>query len=374
MIHRCDVVAQYDMLSEEIHAAIRRVLKSGRYVLGEECRAFEGEFCEYLGIEQGVGVASATDGLTLSLMALDIGSGDEVITTPFTAIPTMAAIVASGATPVFVDIDGDSFLMDVARVGSAITARTKAVVPVHIFGNVLDVPALRDAVRPDIAIIEDAAQAHGSRLGSSHAGTMGDIGVFSFYPTKNLGGYGDGGMVVTANRDLADRLRLLRNYGLVDKDHTITAGVNSRLDELQAAILRVKLEHLDEFNASRNRCARLYVRELDETRFTHQRVANQVCSNDHVFAVRFRGDRVRLIKDLDEQGIQTNIYYLLPLHLQESLAHLGYREGDYEVAESLCREVLALPMYSELSESTQDHVISAVNRAGRKATASGARQ
>lgn len=374
MIHRCDVVAQYEMLSEEIHAAIRRVLKSGRYVLGEECRAFEGEFCKYLGIEHGVGVASATDGLTLSLMARDIGNSDEVITTPFTAIPTVAAIVASGATPVFVDIDGGSFLMDVARVGSAITARTKAVVPVHIFGNVLDVPALRDVVGPDIAIIEDAAQAHGSRLGSSHAGTMGDIGVFSFYPTKNLGGYGDGGMVVTANRDLADRLRLLRNYGMVDKDHTITAGLNSRLDELQAAILRVKLKHLDEFNANRNRCARLYVRKLDETRFTHQRVADQVCSNDHVFAVRFRGDRVRLIKDLDEQGIQTNIYYLLPLHLQESLAYLGYREGDYEVAESLCREVLALPMYSELSEATQDQVISAVNQAGRQATASGARQ
>ena len=203
---------------------------------------------------------------------------------------------------------------------------------------------------------------------------MGDIGVFSFYPTKNLGGYGDGGMVVTANRDLADRLRLLRNYGMVDKDHTITAGLNSRLDELQAAILRVKLKHLDEFNANRNRCARLYVRKLDETRFTHQRVADEVCSNDHVFAVRFRGDRVRLIKDLDEQGIQTNIYYLLPLHLQESLAYLGYRQGDYEVAESLCREVLALPMYSELSEATQDQVISAVNQAGRQATASGARQ
>ena len=374
MIHRCDVVAQYEMLSEEIHAAIRRVLKSGRYVLGDECRAFEGEFCEYLGIEHGVSVASATDGLTLSLMARDIGNGDEVITTPFTAIPTVAAIVASGATPVFVDIDGDSFLMDVARVGSAITARTKAVVPVHIFGNVFDVPALRDVVGPDIAIIEDAAQAHGSRLGSSHAGTMDDIGVFSFYPTKNLGGYGDGGMVVMANRDLADRLRLLRNYGMVDKDHTITAGLNSRLDELQAAILRVKLKHLDEFNANRNRCARLYVRKLDETRFTHQRVADEVCSNDHVFAVRFRGDRVRLIKDLDEQGIQTNIYYLLPLHLQESLAYLGYRQGDYEVAESLCREVLALPMYSELSEATQDQVISAVNQAGRQATASGARQ
>lgn len=232
MILRCDLAAQYRRYEKEINAAIQKVLESGRYTLAEEVSAFEADFAKYLGCKYVIGVGNGTDGLILSMKAVGVGEGDEVLTTPFTAIPTVSAIIAAGAKAVFVDIKKDSFLIDIDRIPKFVTAKTKAVIPVHIFGNVVDVDRLKRIIPNNIPIIEDAAQAHGCKMNGKYAGTMGDIGVFSFYPTKNLGGYGDGGAIVTNNPDIAEQLKLKRMYGMVDKDHIVINGVNSRLDEL----------------------------------------------------------------------------------------------------------------------------------------------
>ena len=251
MIYRVDLQAQYLAYRAEIDAAVARVLASGRYTLGPEVERFEREFADYLRVPDVVSVADGTRAIVLALRVLDVRPGDEVITTPFTAMPTIGAILEIGARPVLVDIDPETFLIDLDQVAAAVTPKTKAVVPVHIFGNVVDIPALRERIGPEIFIIEDAAQAHGSCLGSALAGSMGDLATFSFYPTKNLGGYGDGGAVVCGDPMLARRLRLLRNHGMRDKDVCEAPGTNSRLDELQAAILRTKLHHLDRMNAAR---------------------------------------------------------------------------------------------------------------------------
>ncbi len=365
MIWRCDLLPQYHAYRDEIHAAVDRVLESGRYILASEVAAFEKEFASYLGTQHCVGVANATDGLTLALMALGVGSGDEVITTPFTAIPTVSAIVDTGAKPVFVDICADTFLMDLDQVAAAITPRTKAVVPVHIFGNVVDMPRLREIVPTHIPIIEDASQAHGSTLDGRRAGSFGDASIFSFYPTKNLGGYGDGGAVATNRAELDAKLRLLRMYGMTDKDHTVTHGVNSRLDELQAAILRVKLLHLDTMNRRREEIADRYQQELNPDKFTHQFIPAGIVSNYHVLVCRYHGDRAKFIGLMDARSIQTNIYYLLPLNLQK--AHIAFAQGpgSLPVVEEVCREAVSLPLYPELPEETLTQVIEAANEAAR---------
>jgi dTDP-4-amino-4,6-dideoxygalactose transaminase len=362
MIWRCDLIPQYEAFREEIDSAILRVLNSGRYILASEVDAFEKEFAAYLGVRHAVGVANGTDGLTLALRALEIGPGDEVITTPFTAIPTAAAIIDTGATPVFVDIGADTFLIDIDKVSSAITKRTKAIVPVHIFGNVLDVNRLRQVVGSRIAIVEDACQSHGATIDGIESGTMGEMGVFSFYPTKNLGGYGDGGAVVTNDEKLAQRVRLLRMYGMTDYNHIIVNGINSRLDELQAAVLRVKLKYLDEMNHRRNDIANRYRTELRTDMFKHQQIPTGVRSNYHVFASRCTVDRDELSAHLTRSRIQTNVYYLLPLHLQQALAFLGGMRGDLPVAECLCNEVIALPMYAEMRQEVLNIVIETVNQ------------
>jgi dTDP-4-amino-4,6-dideoxygalactose transaminase len=359
MIWRCDLVPQTEAYKAEILEAIERVLPTGRYILAGECAAFEKEYAAYLGAQHCVGVANGTDGLTLALRALDIGPGDEVITTPYTAIPTASAIVDAGATPVFVDIEADTFLIHIERIAEAVTPRTKAVMPVHIFGNVVDIPRLRAALPPRVRIVEDSAQSHGSTLRGKQSGTMADAGVFSFYPTKNLGAIGDGGAVVTNDPEVDKRLRLLRMYGMVDKDTIVTDGVNSRLDELQAAILRIKLRHLDAMNAARHRIAARYAAELPET-FTLQRIPDDVVTNWHVFVCRLRGDRAKLIAHMDELGVQTNIYYVIPLHLQKAHARLGMRRGSLPVAEQLCDEAIALPFYPEMTDSTHSRVLEAI--------------
>lgn len=361
MIWRCDLVPQYEAYRDEIRGAIDRVLGTGRYILASEVAGFEKEFAGYIGVGHGVGVGNATDGLTLALLALGVGPGDEVITTPFTAIPTVSAIIDAGAAPVFVDICEDTFLMDLEKVEAAITPRTRAIMPVHIFGNVVDVPRLREIAGPDLPIVEDASQSHGSTLDGRQSGSMGDAGVFSFYPTKNLGAYGDGGMVVTGDAGLAARLKLLRMYGMSDKDHIISHGVNSRLDELQAAILRVKLKHLNAMNRRRLEIAERYRRELRADLFVHQRIPENVVSNYHVFVSRFRGNREAFMQSMDALEIQTNIYYVLPLHLQEANRSLGYKNGDLPVAEALCQVVIALPLYPELPDDTLSHIIQSIN-------------
>ncbi|MCF7762193.1 MAG: DegT/DnrJ/EryC1/StrS family aminotransferase [Verrucomicrobia bacterium] len=360
MIWRCDLSLQYAAYREEILAAVQGVLETGVYTLGPEVRRFEEEFAQSLNVPHCVTVANGTDGLTLSLMAMGIGPGDEVITTPFTAIPTVSAIIDAGARPVFADVDPETYLLDQESVLAALSPRTKAVMPVHIFGNVFDVPRLREQLPAGVAVIEDACQAHGSSLRGARAGTMGDSGVFSFYPTKNLGGYGDGGAIVTASGELTARLRRLRMYGMVDKDHIDTTGVNSRLDEVQAAILRVKLKHLEAMNDQRRVVAERYKEFLPSREFTFQQVPEQAICNYHVFAAKVRRDRDGLMRFLEEKDIQTNIYYPLPLTLQKGLAHLGYHLGDFPVAEEICRRIVALPMYPEFPASQQQCVINAI--------------
>jgi dTDP-4-amino-4,6-dideoxygalactose transaminase len=361
VIWRCELVPQYRAYQAEIDAAVAEVLATGRYVLGEQGARFEEEWARYLGVAHAVGVANATDGLTLALEAVGVRPGDEVITTPFTAIPTAAAIVDAGATPVFVDVDPETFLLDVDAVAAAVTPRTRAVMPVHLFGNVVDVPRLRALLDPTIPIVEDAAQAHGSTLDGVHAGTMGTCGVFSFYPTKNLGGYGDGGAGVTNDAAIADRLRLRRCYGMVDKDHIAIAGVNSRLDELQAAILRVKLRYLDAMNAARRAIAARYETDVAAGLFTYQRIPPTVTPNFHVFTAVCRGEREPLVRHLDRRGIQTNVYYPLPLYRQEAHRELCGAQRALPRVEALCERVVALPLYPEMTAATHDEVIAALN-------------
>lgn len=361
MIWRCDLVPQYKLYQKEIHEAIDRVLNSGRYILSNEVTEFEKEFAEYLGAKYTIGVANGTDALTLSLMILNMKQDDEVITTPFTAIPTVSAIIDAGATPVFVDVDEDTFLMDISQLESAITKRTKAIMPVHIFGNVVDIPKIKKIVG-DIHIIEDASQAHGSILDGKKVGTLGDLGVFSFYPTKNLGAYGDGGIIVTNNVEYAEKAKLLRMYGMVDYNHIIINGINSRLDELQAAILRVKLKYLDEMNNKRKVIAAKYKTKLNQALFRHQYISSNVFSNYHVFVSRYKGNREKLIQYLDGKGIQTNIYYLMPIYLQKANKFLKIKKGCYPTVEKLCEEVIALPMYPELKNETQTVIINEINQ------------
>ena len=360
MIYRCDLVPQYEKYKEEIHAAMEEVLKSGRYILAGQTEKFEKAFAHYIASNYMIGVANGTDGLILSLKALDIGLGDEVITTPYTAIPTVSAIIAAGATPVFVDIEEDTFLIDLDQIPNKITAKTKAIMPVHIFGNVVDIEKLKRIV-PEIPVIEDVAQAHGSLINGARAGSMGIMGVFSFYPTKNLGAYGDGGSIATNDQEINRKLRLLRMYGMTDKDHIIINGINSRLDELQAAVLNVKLKYLDDMNAERNRIAQCYHEGLDNKLFVPQHIPSDVIGNWHVYTARFKGDRDRFIKYMDEHGIQTNIYYPVPLHLQEATRYLNYHPGDLPVAEQLCEEAVALPMYPELAQDILEFIINTIN-------------
>ena len=360
-IWRCDLSLQHAEYEEEALEAMSRVLKSGIYTLGPEVAKFEKEFASYIGVNHCIGVANGTDALSLSLRVLGIGRGDEVITTPFTAIPTVSAIVDTGATPVFVDIDPDTYLLDIGKVSSAITDRTKAVMPVHIFGNGFNVEQLRNILPEGISIVEDAAQAHGTSVDGTMAGASGDLAAFSFYPTKNLGAYGDGGAIMTSSECLADRLRKLRMYGMVDKDRIHSNGVNSRLDELQASVLRVKLRHLEEMNENRREVAARYLEGLPRDRFTYQKIADGVVGNWHVFTAEVEGNRDELSSYLAERDIQTNIYYAMPLHLQKALSGLGYRKGDFPVAEELCGRIIALPLYPELPIEQQRIVIDAIN-------------
>ena len=307
MIWRCDLVPQYKEYQREIHEAMEGVLLSGRYILAENVQAFEREFSEYIGSKYGIGVNSGTDALILALGCFDLKPGDEVILPPFTAIPTYSAVRHSGATSVFVDIDPHTFLMDLDRVKNALTSRTKAIVPVHLFGNAVDIERLRDIVGPDVFILEDCAQSHGAAVRGKKTGVLGDISAFSFYPTKNLGAYGDGGIILTDNKDFAETIRLRRMYGMINKDEFIIDGINSRLDELQAAILRVKLKHLNAMNARRAELAALYASLLDPEYIQPQKVQDGITAVHHVYSVLCRDRRDELIGFLEQRNCLTII-------------------------------------------------------------------
>lgn len=361
MIYRADLLPGYLKYKDELNDAVFRVLNSGRYILSDEVMNFEKEFAAYNDAKYCLGVASGTDAIILALKAYGIGFGDEVITTAYTAYPTISAIITSGAKPVFVDVCEDTYLIDIDKVSLVITSNTKAIIPVHLFGNVVDIEKLRKTVGDDIYILEDAAQAHGSMIDNQKAGSMGDLGCFSFYPSKNLGGYGDGGAIITNSKDIYEKLQLMRNYGMRDKDHVDLHGLNSRLDEIQAAILRVKLKYLDVFNMKRNLIAKNYYSSLDDSFFSHQKIGENVYSNFHIFQPRFSGNRSALIEFLNKKGIQTNIYYLFPHHLQRSLLYLNYSVGDMPNAENLSHSVIALPLYPEIKSSQVDKVVSVIN-------------
>lgn len=361
MLWRCDLLPQFEKYQDEILEAIQGVLSSGRYTLAENCHAFETEFSKYIGNAHGIGVANGTDAAILSYKALGIGPGDEIITTPFSAIPTLSAIVATGATPVFADVDPETYLIDINKVADRVTSRTKALAPVHLFGNVVDIEALKQKV-PHIPIVEDACQAHGSTIRGRKAGSLGDFGNFSFYPTKNLGGYGDGGFITTDSPEQAENLRLIRMYGMVNKDEIIRHGVNSRLDELQAAILRVKLKYLEDMNKTRAKIVETYKSELQNYDIHFQKIEEDIVSNYHVLCATVPGKRDQMSQFLEGQNIQTNIYYQFPFHLQKATADLGYKKGDFPKTEKLCQEIIALPLYPELSEEDLNTTITQIKK------------
>lgn len=348
-VERCNLRRQTEELLPELLAATERVLRRGHYILGPELEAFEQEFARFLGVRYAIGVASGTEAIALALAAVGVRAGDEVITTPFTAIPTIAAIAMLGARPVFVDIEPETYTLNPELLPAALSPRTRAIVPVHLFGYCAHMePILAVARAAGIPVIEDAAQAHGSRYRGQLAGTLGTAGCFSFYPTKNLGAYGDAGAIVTNDEELAEKLRLLRNYGQISPYRSVLSGYNSRLDELQAAFLRAKLPHLEHWNRKRHAIAQLYRTLLDIPEVRHPALPAGQEPNWHLYVIRAER-RDELWDYLESHGIQANVYYPIPAHLQPAYQYLGYREGDFPEAEAAARQVLALPMFPKLT-------------------------
>jgi dTDP-4-amino-4,6-dideoxygalactose transaminase len=355
-----DLSAQYDAIKEEVDAAIAQVLSKGDFILGEAVELLEDEFARFCQVDHGVGVDSGTSALELALRAYEIGPGDEVITAANTFIATVLAISYTGATPVLVDIDPVSYNLDPARIEQVITSRTKAIVPVHLYGQPADMdPIMEIARRHNLVVIEDAAQAHGARYKGRRAGSLGDAAAFSFYPAKNLGAYGDGGMVVTNDSKIADSLKMLRNYGQSQKYHHLLRGFNRRLDTLQASVLRVKLKYIDQWNAARRRHARLYNKGLNESGLILPIEAEGRDSVFHLYVVR-TDQREQLQKCLQQEGISTGIHYPIPIHLQPAYKDLGYELGDFPITEQFAEQILSLPMYPELSGSAIERTVAAV--------------
>jgi dTDP-4-amino-4,6-dideoxygalactose transaminase len=362
MIPFLDLKAQYASIKTDIQQAVNHVFETGQFVLGEEVAAFETEFARYVGADHAVAVNTGTSALHLSLLAAGIGPGDEVITVPFTFVATVAAIGYTGAHPVFVDIDPASFTMDVAQVEAAITPRTKAIVPVHIYGQPADMdPLLAVARKHGLIVIEDACQAHGAEYKGHRVGSLGEFGCFSFYPGKNLGACGEGGMVVTSNPKHAETLRMLRDWGQSKKYHHVLKGYNYRMEGLQGAILRVKLRHLDGWTDRRRSRAVEYNRFLQNSDVERPREMPYARHVYHIYAVRTR-DRTELQRTLTSHGVQTGIHYPIPVHLQEAYRDLGYVAGDFPHTERAANEVLSLPMYPELSNNQVELVSAAVHR------------
>ncbi len=357
-----DLRAQYATMRDEIDDAVKRVVESQYFILGPEVDALEREIAEYCGSSHAIGVSSGTDALLIALMALGVGPGDEVVTTPFTFFATAGTVARLGARTVFVDIEPDTFNIDPAGIERALTPRTKAIIPVHLFGRLADMDAVMSIARgAGVAVVEDAAQAIGAHdAADRRAGSIGDMGAFSFFPSKNLGAFGDAGMVTTSDHGLDRLLRQLRVHGMEPKYFHSLVGGNFRLDALQAAVLRVKLQYLDSWHEARRHNAARY-REL----FAQVAIERLVLPEDvpgHIynqFVIRVP-DRDALRAHLAAAGIGTEVYYPLPLHMQECFADLGCREGDFPHSERAAREVLALPIYPELEDSALERVVAAI--------------
>ncbi|MBP8637803.1 MAG: DegT/DnrJ/EryC1/StrS family aminotransferase [Dictyoglomi bacterium] len=358
-----DLKRQYQMIKPEINGVIQSVLDGGQFILGENVSLLEEEIANYCGVKHAIGVASGTDALLLSLRACGIGPEDEVITTPFTFFATAEVISNLGAKPVFVDIEPETFNIDIEKIEKSITKKTRAIIPVHLFGQICDMDQIMNLKEKyNLFIIEDACQAIGAVYKDKKSGSMGNTGCFSFFPTKNLGGYGDGGMITTDNDELKEKLFLLRGHGSKKKYYHDELGYNSRLDELQAAILRVKLRYLDTWISRRQELANLYTSLL----FDIPDVITPVVKGDrthtfHQYVIRAK-DRDSLQKYLSDSGIGSAIYYPLPLHLQKVYRYLGYKPGDFPQAEKASGEVLALPMWPELKNEEAEEVAGVIRK------------
>ena len=363
MIPYLDLKAQYHSIKTEIDAAVMRVLESTQYILGEEVAAFEREFAGYCHASQAIGVNSGTSALHLALLAAGIGPGDEVITVPFTFVATVSAICYTGATPVFADIEPDYFTMDPSKIEAAITPKTKAIMPVHLYGQPADMdPIMEIARRRGLTVIEDAAQAHGSDYRGRRCGSIAEIAGFSFYPGKNLGAYGEGGAITTTRADVAATCRTLRDWGQEKRYEHRLKGFNYRMDGIQGAILRVKLRHLEAWTERRRQVAEWYAAALDPDSVRLPKARPGCRHVYHVYAVR-TDDRENLRDVLGKQGIQTGVHYPIPVHLQPAHADLGYHAGDFPVAEQVAREVLSLPMFPEMTREQVQAVAEAVSGA-----------
>jgi dTDP-4-amino-4,6-dideoxygalactose transaminase len=363
MIPFLDLKAQYASIKSEIDTAVLGVLASAQYILGDEVAHFEEEFADYCDVKHAVAVNTGTSALHLALLAAGLGPGDEVVTVPFTFIATVSAICYTGALPVFVDVDPVTLTMDPAKLEAAITPRTKAIIPVHLYGQMADMDAITAiAARHGIPVIEDACQAHGAEYKGHRAGSMGISGCFSFYPGKNLGACGEGGIAVTSDDAHAKTMRMLRDWGQERRYHHVMKGFNYRMDGIQGAILRVKLRHLDAWTAARRAHAAHYSSLLAglDTIKTPVEVADRRHVY-HIYAVRCR-DREGLHRALGAEGIQSGLHYPIPVHLQKAHEDLGYRPGDFPVSEAAARTVLSLPIYPEMTAKQVEQVVAAVEQ------------
>ena len=351
-----DLKAQYKTYKREVVRAINEVCESQSFILGQAVAEFEERIAAYCGSKYAIGVSSGTDALLVSLMALEIGPGDEVITTPFTFFATAGSIARVGAKPVFVDVDADSYNIDVRRIEKKITENTRAIMPVHLFGQAAQIkPIMEIARQHHLAVIEDAAQAMGAKQDGVKCGNFGICGCFSFYPSKNLGGFGDGGLVTTNSKTLAEKIKILRDHGQNPRYFYKVTGGNFRLDAIQAAVLTAKLKHLDKWNEKRRQNAALYDYIFADSPVKGPKIDSNNVSIYHQYTVTVP-KRDQLQKFLAENQIGSAVFYPKPLHLQECFRGLGYREGDLPVAEKLCREVLSLPVYPELTEEQIEYV------------------
>jgi len=361
-IQLVDLKAQYNSIKDEIQKAISDVLENTNFILGENVRRFEEEFARFCGVKYTIGTSSGTSAIHLALITSGIRQGNEVITVPNTFIATTEAITHCGAKPVFVDINERNYNIDVEKIEKALTKKTKAIIPVHLYGQPGDMDSINKLARKyDLKVIEDSAQAHGAKYKGKRTGGLSDVACFSFFPGKNLGAYGDAGMVVTNNKEIADKVRLLRNHGRKEKYRHIIEGYNYRLDELQAAVLRVKLRHLEDWTNKRRENAKIYNQLLENIDgITIPQAMDYAKHVYHLYVIRTK-KRNALREKLKEKGIATGIHYPVSLHLQEAYKHLGYKKGDFPITEKCSQEILSLPIFPELTRGQIEEIVNAIN-------------
>jgi dTDP-4-amino-4,6-dideoxygalactose transaminase len=357
-----DLKRNYFQLKKEIDQAVQRVLDSGWFILGKELLAFEEQFAAFLEVRHAIGVGSGTEALHLALLACDVEPGDEVITVPNTAVPTISAISFANAKPVFVDIDQKTYCMDASLIEEKISNRTKVILPVHLYGRPCDMEAIRHvAEKYNLDVVEDCAQSHGATFNGKLTGTFGRFGCFSFYPSKNLGAYGDAGIVVTNDQKDASKIKLLRNYGEKQRYDHQSKGFNSRLDEMQAAILSVKLAYLAQWNARRREIAGMYGKGIDNPLIAKPQADSRAVHAFHLYVIRCP-HRDHLREYLRQNGVGTQIHYPIPCHLQQAYKDLGLKKGSYPVTERYASEILSLPIYPELADEEIGYIVGKINQ------------